>query len=187
MPPLHAAAATPSQKLAAAARRERERKIAAQARPDTPIVCPSASARSKQASGLRPRLPAVPPPTEPPRRIRRPVRIWFWIVDEINPSLPSKLTIEDIQSAVERHCKVGHLELISARRTTDVVRPRQIAMFLAKDLTPHSLPVIGRKFGGRDHTTVLHAVRRIETLRVSDKTLAADLDAIRHAIAAPVA
>jgi chromosomal replication initiator protein len=74
-----------------------------------------------------------------------------------------------------------------AIRTTDVVRPRQIAMFLAKDLTPHSLPVIGRKFGGRDHTTVLHAVRKIEALRVSDETLAADLDAIRHTIAAQVA
>jgi hypothetical protein len=186
MHPLHAAAATPSQKLAAAARRERERKIAAQARPDTPIACPSASARSEQASGLRRRLRAVPPPTEPPKRIR-PVRTWFWIVDEINPSHPPKLTIEDIQHAVERHCKVGHLELISARRTSDVLRPRQIAMFLAKDLTPHSLPVIGRKFGGRDHTTVLHAVRRIETLLVSDTTLAADLDTIRHAIAARVA
>ena len=81
----------------------------------------------------------------------------------------------------------GHLELISTRRTTDVVRPRQIAMYLAKDLTPHSVPVIGRKFGRRDHTTVLHAVRKIEALRVSDKTPAADLDAIRHAIAAPVA
>ena len=116
MHPLHAAAATPSQKLAAAARRERERKIAAQARPDTPIACPSASARSKQASGLRSRLPAVPPPAEPPKRIRPPVRTWFWIVDEINPRPPQRLTIEQIQTAVERHCKVGHLELISTRR-----------------------------------------------------------------------
>jgi hypothetical protein len=184
MPPIHAESATPSQKLAAAARRERERKIAAHARPDTPIACPSASVRSRQASGLRPQPPAMQPPAERPKRTRPPVRTWFCIIDEINPSLPAKLSIEDIQSAVERHCKVGHVELISARRTVDVVRPRQIAMFLAKNLTPHSLPVIGRKFGGRDHTTVLHAVRKIEALRTRDKTLAADLDAIGRAIAA---
>jgi hypothetical protein len=186
MQPLHTAAATPSQKQAAAARRERERKIAAHARPDTPITCSSASVRSKQASGLQPSLPTVQPPEQRQKRNRSPVRTWFCIVDEINPSLPAKLTIEDIQSAVERHCKVGHIELISARRTAAIVRPRQIAMFLAKNLTPNSLPVIGRKFGDRDHTTVLHAVRKIESLRRCDKTLADDLDVIRRAIAAQV-
>ena len=77
----------------------------------------------------------------------------------------------------------GH-DLISARRTADVVRPRQIAMFLAKNLTPNSLPVIGRKFGGRDHTTVLHAVRKIEALWSRDSNLAGDLDAIARALAA---
>ena len=188
MPPLHAATATPSQKLAADARRERERKIAAQARPDTPIVCPSASVRSLQAGGLRPPPPAVRPSAERPEQTHPPVRTWFYITDEIDPSLPAaKLSIEDIQNAVERHCNVGHIELISARRTANVVRPRQIAMFLAKNLTPHSLPVIGGKFGGRDHTTVLHAVRKIEALRTRDKTLAADLDAIGRAIAARLA
>jgi chromosomal replication initiator protein len=99
------------------------------------------------------------------------------------PALPPELSIEDIQSAVERHCKVGHLELISARRTAGIVRPRQIAMFLAKNLTSNSLPVIGREFGGRDHTTVLHAVRKIEALRRRDENLARDLDAIIRAIA----
>src|SRR5207253_408379 len=103
------------------------------------------------------------------KKIRTPIRTWFWIVDEINPCLPRGLTIEVIQTAVERHCKVGHLELISARRTGGIVRPRQIAMYLAKQLTPLSLPMIGRKFGGRDHTTVLHAVRKIEALRTRDK------------------
>jgi chromosomal replication initiator protein len=60
-------------------------------------------------------------------------------------------------------------------------------MYLAKSLTPNSLPTIGRKFGGRDHTTVLHAVRKINALRTHDKILAGDLDAIRRAIAAQVA
>ena len=186
MQPLHAAVATASQKLAAAARRERERRIAAQARPDTPIACPSASVRSQQVSGSRPRQPAVPPGAEPPQRIRAAVRTWFWIVEEINPQPPRNVSIEEIQSAVERHCKVAHIALMSARRTTDILRPRQIAMFLAKDLTPHSLPTIGRKFG-RDHSTVLHAVRKIEALRTSDTNLAADLDAIRRAIATATA
>jgi DnaA-like protein len=191
MQTLHAAVATPSQKLAAAARRERERKIAAKARPDSPIACSSASVRSQQAGGLCP-PPSPPPPspqliqawTERQKTIHAPIRTWFWIVDEINPRPPQRLTIERIQTAVERHCKVGHLDLISARRAAAIVRPRQIAMFLAKDLTPHSLPVIGRKFGGRDHTTVLHAVRKIEALRARDDKLAGDLDAIRRAIAA---
>jgi hypothetical protein len=184
MPRLYAAVATPSQKRAAAARREREQKIAAQAHADTPIACPSASVRSKQASGLRPPPPAVQPPVERPRRSRSPPRIWFWILDEIDLFRPS---IEAIQNAVERHCNVGHLELISERRSGAIVRPRQIAMFLAKDLTPHSLPEIGREFGGRDHTTVLHAVRKIEALRRTDAALAADLAAIRRALAAAVA
>jgi hypothetical protein len=187
MQPLHAAVATPSQKLAAAARGQRQQKIAAQARPDTPTACPSASVRMQQANRLRPAPQTVPQQTERPKKARAPIRTWFWIVNEINPRPPLKLSIEEIQTAVERHCKVEHLELISARRTADIVRPRQIAMFLAKHLTPHSLPVIGRKFGGRDHTTVLHAVRKIEALRARDKTLAGDLDAIRRAITAQVA
>ena len=188
MQALHATVATPSQKLAAAARRERQQKIAAKARLDTPIACPSASARSRQTSGLRPPAPqAIPQRIERQKKIRTPIRTWFWIVDEINPCLPRGLTIEVIQTAVERHCKVGHLELISARRTGGIVRPRQIAMYLAKQLTPLSLPMIGRKFGGRDHTTVLHAVRKIEALRTRDKILAGDLDAIQRAIAAQLA
>jgi hypothetical protein len=88
MQTLHAAVATPSQKLAAAARRERQQKIAAQARPDTPIACRSASVRTQQASGLRPAPQAVPQRIERQKKIRAPIRTWFWIVDEINPSLP---------------------------------------------------------------------------------------------------
>jgi hypothetical protein len=184
----HSAIATPSQKLAAEARRARERKIAAKAHPDSPIACPSASVRSQQA-GLA--QPSLPPPsawqfTGHSRQIRGIRRPWFWIVDEFQPPRRLRLTIEEIQTAVERHCKVGHIELISARRSADIVRPRQIAMFLARHLTPNSLPVIGRTFGGRDHTTVLHAVRKIEALRTRDKALAGDLEAIGRALAAQV-
>jgi len=186
---IHAAMATPAQRLAAAARREREQRIAARAHPDSPIACPSASVRSQQAKAPRP----SPSPqviqawAERQKKIHAPIKTWFWIVDEINPPPPLKVTIEEIQAAVARHCKVGHPELISARRTADIVRPRQIAMFLAKALTPNSLPVIGRKFGDRDHTTVLHAVRKIEALLARDKNLAGDLDAIRRALAAQTA
>jgi hypothetical protein len=186
---LHAAVATPSQKRAAAARRERERKIAAHAHPDSPISCPSASLRSQPAGASRPQPspPAVQAWAERPKKIHPPLRTWFWIVDEINPSAPARLSIEEIQTAVARHCKVAHPDLISARRSADIVRPRQIAMYLAKNLTPNSLPAIGRKFGGRDHTTVLHAVRKIEALRMRDNDLAGDLDAIRRALAAQLA
>jgi chromosomal replication initiator protein len=100
---------------------------------------------------------------------------------------PPRLSIEQIQTAVARHCRVTLPDLISARRTADVVRLRQIARFLAKNLTPNSLPVIGRIFGGRDHTTVLHAVRKIEALRMRDKNLAAELDAIKRALVARLA
>lgn len=186
---LHAAVATPSQKLAAAARRERERKIAAHAHPDSLIASPSASVRSQQAGESRP--PPSPPAAQTgPGRLKKigaPLKTWFWIVEEIDPSLPPRLSIEEIQTAVARHCGVEHLDLISARRTADVVRSRQIAMFLARNLTPNSLPVIGRRFGGRDHTTVLHAVRKIEALRTRDTNLAGDLDAIARALAARLA
>jgi hypothetical protein len=186
--PLHAAVATPSQRLAAAARREREQKIAAKARPDTPIACPSASVRSEQAGEVRPSPSpqAASAGTDRQKEIHAPIKAWFWIVDEINSPPFLKLTIEDIQTAVARHCKVGQSDMISARRSADIVRPRQIAMFLAKQLTPNSLPAIGRKFGDRDHTTVLHAVRKIEALLARDKILAGDLSAIRRALAAQV-
>ena len=68
----------------------------------------------------------------------------------------------------------------SARRARAVARPRQVAMWLCKQLTPRSLPEIGRKFGGRDHTTVMHAVRKIEELRAGDRTMAEDIELLRR-------
>lgn len=88
-----------------------------------------------------------------------------------------RVTIDEIQKAVSAHFELKPVDLVSARRARAVARPRQIAMYLAKRLTTRSLPEIGRKFGGRDHSTVIHAVRRIEELRDSDR----DIDgAVRH-------
>ena len=80
-----------------------------------------------------------------------------------------RVTIDEIQKLVSQHFELKPLDLVSARRARAVARPRQIAMYLAKRLTTRSLPEIGRKFGGRDHSTVIHAVRKVEQLRDSDR------------------
>jgi chromosomal replication initiator protein len=95
---------------------------------------------------------------------------------------PKRVRIEDIQRVVARHYNVSRTELLSNRRTRTIVKPRQVAMYLAKVLTPRSLPEIGRRFGGRDHTTVLHAVRKIETLTASDNTLAQEVELLKRLI-----
>lgn len=82
-----------------------------------------------------------------------------------------RVTIDEIQRAVSVYFDIKPIDLISARRARAVARPRQIAMYLAKRLTTRSLPEIGRKFGGRDHSTVIHAVRRIEELRSTDSEI----------------
>nr|WP_176495227.1 chromosomal replication initiator protein DnaA [Sphingomonas sp. HMP6] len=82
-----------------------------------------------------------------------------------------RVTIDEIQKAVSAHFELKPVDLVSARRAVVVARPRQIAMYLAKRLTTRSLPEIGRKFGGRDHSTVIHAVRRIEELRDKDREI----------------
>ncbi len=82
-----------------------------------------------------------------------------------------RVTIDEIQKRVAEHFNIKMAEMTSARRARIVARPRQVAMYLAKQLTPRSLPEIGRKFGGRDHTTVMHAVKKIEELIASDRAL----------------
>ncbi|WP_310498249.1 chromosomal replication initiator protein DnaA [Sandarakinorhabdus sp.] len=86
-----------------------------------------------------------------------------------------KLTIDEIQRKVAEHYGLKMQDFLSARRAREVARPRQLAMYLAKKLTPRSLPEIGRRFGGRDHTTVMHAVKRIEELRATDREIDADV------------
>ena len=82
-----------------------------------------------------------------------------------------RVTIDEIQKLVSAHFDLKPLDLVSARRARAVARPRQIAMYLAKRLTTRSLPEIGRKFGGRDHSTVIHAVRKIDQLRDTDRDI----------------
>ncbi len=91
-----------------------------------------------------------------------------------------RITIDEIQKRVAEHYNIRLSDMHSARRARAVARPRQVAMFLCKQLTPRSLPEIGRKFGGRDHTTVMHAVRKIEELRATDRALAEDVELLRR-------
>ena len=95
---------------------------------------------------------------------------------------PKRIRIEEIQRIVARHYNVSKQDLLSNRRTRTIVKPRQVAMYLAKMLTPRSLPEIGRRFGGRDHTTVLHAVRKIEDLVGADGKLAQELELLKRLI-----
>jgi len=100
--------------------------------------------------------------------------------DLIRPAEPKRVRIEDIQRIVARQYNVSRADLLSSRRTANVVRPRQVAMYLAKVLTLRSLPEIGRRFGGRDHTTVLHAVRKIESLAGNDSAFAEEIEALKR-------
>jgi chromosomal replication initiator protein len=100
--------------------------------------------------------------------------------DLIRPQEPKRVKIEDIQRVVARQYNVSRADLLSSRRTANVVRPRQVAMYLAKTLTLRSLPEIGRRFGGRDHTTVLHAVRKIENLVNTDTGLAQEIELLKR-------
>ncbi|WP_420406661.1 chromosomal replication initiator protein DnaA [Hoeflea sp.] len=100
----------------------------------------------------------------------------------VNAGEPKRVRIEDIQRVVSRHYNVTRQELVSDRRTRVIVKPRQIAMYLAKTMTPRSFPEIGRRFGGRDHTTVLHAVRKIEELINSDTKLGHEIELLKRLI-----
>lgn len=100
--------------------------------------------------------------------------------DLVRPMEPKRVKIEDIQRVVARQYNVSRSDLLSSRRTANVVRPRQVAMYLAKTLTLRSLPEIGRRFGGRDHTTVLHAVRKIESLVAKDLSLSDEVELLKR-------
>jgi len=91
-----------------------------------------------------------------------------------------RVTIEEIQKQVASHFNIRISDMHSARRARSVARPRQVAMYLAKQLTTRSLPEIGRKFGGRDHTTVMHAVRKVDELREHDSSFKEDVELLRR-------
>jgi chromosomal replication initiator protein len=96
-----------------------------------------------------------------------------------------RITIEDIQRRVAAHYNIKTAEMVSSRRARAVVGPRHVAMYLAKQLTTRSLPEIGRKFGGRDHTTVMYGIRRIEERRPKEPALDEDLDRLRRSLEDP--
>jgi chromosomal replication initiator protein len=99
-------------------------------------------------------------------------------------ALQEKLvTIENIQKTVAEYYKIRIAELLSKRRSRSIARPRQVAMALAKELTNHSLPEIGDAFGGRDHTTVLHACKRVKELRESDRRVGEDYSNLLRTLA----
>ena len=95
-----------------------------------------------------------------------------------------RVTIEEIQKRVAEHFNIRFTDMHSARRSRAVARPRQVAMYLAKHLTSRSLPEIGRKFGGRDHTTVMYAVQKVEELRQSDPGFDEDVELLRRMLEA---
>jgi chromosomal replication initiator protein len=102
------------------------------------------------------------------------------IGDLIRGKEPRRVKIDDILRVVMKHFGVNRGDLLSSRRNRSIVRPRQIGMYLAKSLTSRSLPEIGRRFGGRDHTTVLHAIRKIESLLQEDPTLKEEVEVLRR-------
>lgn len=91
-----------------------------------------------------------------------------------------RVTIDDIQRRVAEYYNLRMADMLSARRARVVARPRQVAMYLSKQLTTRSLPEIGRKFGGRDHTTVMHAVKKIEELKACDMAIREDVDMLER-------
>lgn len=102
------------------------------------------------------------------------------VLHDILKSHERRVTIEEIQRKVAEHCNIRQTDMTSARRARAVARPRQIAMYLAKQLTSRSLPEIGRKFGNRDHTTVMHAISRISELIEKDSAFAEDVELLRR-------
>lgn len=133
---------------------------------------------------------AVRPPTNPlaapiEKVLDPPADRWAWfrIEEEIDPLQPRSPKIQEIQAATARHYGISRMDLISERRTANVVGPRHVAMYLSHALTLRSFPAIGRMTGNRDHTTVIHGVRKIEHLKETDAALAADIEAIKAIIA----
>lgn len=124
------------------------------------------------------------PPIDPEPHYRS---MWFYnLVNHVTgvSAEPHPIRIEDIQRVTCRHFQIKRLDMLSDRRTKNLVRPRQVAMYLSKEITLRSLPEIGRRFGGRAHTTVLHAVRKIEVLKDVDGDLMAQMMAIKMELGA---
>jgi len=135
----------------------------------------------KPASILQPVATVeAPTPEKAESWVDRQKRIWFWIEKDLGPVGP--ITISMIQEIVCDHYGITHNDLVCKRRTMNIMLPRQIAMYLCKALTPHSLPKISARFGGRDHTTALSNVRKIERLIAVDPELARTIEVLTREI-----
>ena len=104
------------------------------------------------------------------------------VLSDLLRSSDRRITIDEIQRKVAEHYNLKLTDMASPRRAREVARPRQVAMYLSKQLTPRSLPEIGRKFGGRDHTTVMHAVKKIEELVAHDNDFAQEVDLLKRTL-----
>ena len=102
------------------------------------------------------------------------------VLQDLLRAYDRKITVEDIKTGVAKHYGTRIADMDSPRRARAVARPRQVAMYLSKQLTSRSLPEIGRKFGGRDHTTVMHAVKKVEELRELDSSFNEDVELLRR-------
>ncbi len=104
------------------------------------------------------------------------------VLQDLLRSSDRRITIDEIQRRVAEHYNIRIADMHSSRRARAVARPRQVAMYLAKQLTARSLPEIGRKFGGRDHTTVMHAVKKVDELIAEDPSFAQDVEVLRRTL-----
>ena len=107
-------------------------------------------------------------------------RAEFIVRDLMSSSEPKRIKIDDILRIITKHFGVSRSDLLSSRRNRSIVRPRQVGMYLAKNLTSRSLPEIGRRFGNRDHTTVLHAIRKIEQLMADAMSFKEEVDLLKR-------
>jgi len=102
---------------------------------------------------------------------------WCWdLVTATNRILP---TVKNIQNVVANHFDISVMDMVSARRTKNLILPRHVALYLAKEMTELSYPVIGRYFGGRDHSTIIHAVEKITARMESEPELKRTIDGLR--------
>lgn len=178
------AGSTPSQRLAAAAKNMRRAKIAAAAKVDTPIACPSASRRVLPVTEIKQIAKPLAEPVSFGDWFCRqeylnplPKEPWFSIECEIDAPAP-KITVKAVQRIVAKYYHVTVNDLTCSRRQAYLMKPRQVAMYLARELTSSSLPEIGRRFGHRDHTSALHAVNKIRNLLPLDAQLSTEIAAL---------
>jgi hypothetical protein len=173
---------TPEQRRAAIAHRKLRAKIVALACEDIPINLRSGIAVAHIEAPKPEPVFSMGQWVERQKEIHTSYKTWFVVEEDITPP-PAKLRIRDIQKATASYFDVTVLDMNSERRTRNVVRPRMVAAYLCKKLTPHSLPEIGRRFGGRDHTTILHSIRKIEDLLFRETPgLADDIATIRASL-----